>query len=416
MVSEVINLKLNFFDRMYRIPRLIIRLLASSIQNISSRNSSAKIAFFSSGMHFQEMSKDGLTLAKAEYWISVLERSGIGTQTVLNPFSVEPSAKTSRYLHSIEHLSLNSLKRYLLGNNLKWVIDQCDTENKISRTLKNKICVQVYFDYLKENDFKVIAGIALPPELCIVANYLDLPTYEFQHGSSLTDELDLIGRHSTTPKFLFVWDNHYSKGRPNEGSLICIGYPKHFRQRTDPVNQSAGTSRLKILVSMSYGELESADPSGFLNEALYRAIHAVLVDGHEVYLRFHPAVFTGLEISRNDSKLVKEFLIWKQNQFCHQSINIDQHLNLFESLANVDRHFTFASSTVLEAAYCGVPSFLFCNEEAAPNLPISLFKSGAVEFARESSIISQITESANRCLFENSPNEELFLQTMLKHL
>jgi hypothetical protein len=415
MVSEVRNLRLKFFDRMYRIPRLITRIFVSSFQNPSSRNSSAKIAFFSSGMHFQEMSEDGLILAKAEYWISVLERSGIGTQTVLNPFSVEPSAKTSRHLHSIEYLSLNSLKRYLLVNDFKWVIDQCDTENKISRSLKNKICTQIYYDYLRESNFKVIAGIALPPELCVVASHLDLPTYEFQHGSSLTDELDSIGRYLTAPKFLFVWDSHYSKGRPNEKSLIHIGYPKRFQQRTDLSNQLAGTSRLKILVSMSYGELESADPSGFLNEVLYRSIHAVLDDGHEVYLRFHPAVFTGLEISLNDSKLIRDFLRWKQDQICLQNVNIDQRSNLFESLANVDLHFTFASSTVIEAAYSGVASFLFCNVASAPNLPAALFESGIVQFACESSVISQIRASAKPISFQNSMDEELFLKKMFNH-
>jgi hypothetical protein len=409
-------LKSKLLNQMYRTPRLLARFFASSHLRRASISASSEIAIFANGMHYQDLTAEGFVLSKAEYWMATLQKVGIDFETILNPFSVRPRGKTARPLFSIEYLLLRSVVSFILHGHWKWVIDQCDPKGELTRTLKSKICVQIYFEFLRKNRVKVVMGIAMTPELCLVARFLNLPTFEFQHGAALIGELDVYGKYSKFPDFLFVWDDHYSRGRTNESSLINIGYPNDFSKQTTKENQLFGGRSLRVLVSMSYGDFNSADPTGFLNKDLVDPIEKVLLDGYEVYLRFHPAVFTGLEISREDSKLVQTFLHWKEKHRILQNAKIDKNDRLYDSLINVDIHFTFASSTVLEAAYCKVPSLLFCNEDDAPNIPSFLYDMGIVQYYRENFHFDETCMNTHFPLLSKPPNEELFLQIVTANL
>lgn len=409
-------MKFKLLNQMYRIPRLLARFFASRDLRRASISASNEIAFFANGMHFQDLTSEGFILSKAEYWMETLQRAGICFATILNPFSVRPRGKTARPLFSIEYLLLWSVVNFIFHRHWNWVIDQCDPNYGIKRTLKSKICVQIYFEFLLTNRVKVVMGIAMTPELCLVARFLNLPTFEFQHGAASVEELEVFGKDSKFPDFLFVWNEHYSRGRANESSLINIGYPNDFSKHTKKENHLLDDRCLKVLVSLSYGDLNSADPTGFLNKALVEPIEKVLLDGCEVYLRFHPAVFTGLEISREDSKLVETFIRWKEKHRILQNVKIDHEARVYDSLANVDIHFTFASSTVLEAAYCRVPSFLFCNEDEAPNIPYFLYEMGIVQHYQENFHLDETFEETLFPLLSKLPNEELFLQIVTENL
>jgi hypothetical protein len=409
LISKLLN-------QIYRIPRLIALLFESPGHRQGQLSSAPKVALFASGMHFQELTSEGLILSKAENWITVLQKACINSETILNPFSVRPKEKTARPLFSIEYLILQAIIGFIRHGQWNWIIDECDPQRQLLRTLKNKICVQIYYEFLRRNDFRIIAGVALKPELCVVTSFLKLPTYEFQHGAATAEELEVFGRFTTSPNFLFVWDEHYSKGRPNENSLINIGYPKDFRNQKRRNIHLDETRPLSILVSMSYGDLNSVDTTGLLNKSLCDPIEMVLARGHEVRLRFHPAVFTGLEISRRDAQLVTRFLDWKAKHVILRQAVMDQHNNLCDSLENSDLHFSFASSTIIEAAYCGVTSILFCSEIEAPNIPPLLYSSGLVRHYREGLFNDQILKISGEGSVINIQNEKLFLEIVKGNL
>jgi hypothetical protein len=408
-------MKAKFFDHFYRIPRLLVRVFKSFAFHRMAYPSKERVALFTSGMHFQEATPDGLILSKAEHWLSVLQARGELTQIILNPFSVGPHSKSARNIKFIEFIAVQVLIGFIFQRRCCWVIEDCDPGGIVPRTLKSKITTQVYFEFLQKSEFAVITGVALTPELCIVANFLNIPTYEFQHGATPVNELDVIGRHPTAPKYLFVWDEFYSRSQANHDSLINIGYPKSFQQQNHGVATERGRPPFKILVSMSYGDLDSVDPTRLLNKDLFRSMKRLLDGGHEVHLRFHPAVFTGLEVSRYDAKVVKEFLKWKDSQLDLNQVKIDCGSSIFQTFMDIDFHLTFASSTVLEAAYCGVPSFVFCGKAYMPNIPSSLYANKLVQRGFVETIEDQIRLVPLREGYENKMNEDLFFTSLSRH-
>ncbi len=405
------HLILRFLRLLYRLgvfAKYILTDLMSGRMIVPSCN----FLFFANGMHFNEKSEAGLNLGKAEIWLSLLERNGIKGHLVLNPLAVRPIQPSARSLTTLEIMAVCSVLKLLFSKDRKWFIEQCDPDQKLKRSLFNKVAIQTYNNFLEAYPTPLILGIGLTPGLCLVAKYRGITTVEIQHGSYNKMELTQIGLSSDSPDLAFVWDRFFQEDMANAENLIVIGYPKDFNGTYFRDLKQGFNSSNRVLVSLSYDDLNSIDPAGVINVELFNAVLQLLNLGYKITFKPHPAALAGLEISLHDRKYHRKFKPWFKLNPHMQTITLNEESSVFELLINHDFHLTYSSSTVLEAAYLGIPSFLLCKSFEVDDFLNRLIEDGYAYLTSPSTLGKDLTTPITPRQYPNPLDEGIFLESI----
>lgn len=361
------------------------------------------------GMHFQECSKNGLIAGKLDYWLKVLESNAIKGSTCLNPFSVRPIEKTAGFIDSTEYLLPVVILKVIFKPKSLHFLDEIDSERATKHSFLNRVIALIYFRHLTQVRPSVVLGIGLNPILCLVARDLNIPTVEFQHGVGIKSEFAKIGVNEIRPDFAFLWDRHFKLGLDNSNQLHVIGYPVDEFPR--PREGSEG-DRKRILLSLSYGEKNSEDETGFMHVDLYKSLLLLKSAGFEITIRPHPASLSGLEVSKGNRAFVESFLPWVESNPVFRNIRFDYEGSLLGSIAMHDLHLTYASSVALEAAYCGIPSYMLCNQESLPNFPNELIENNTIAITSVGSLLEDLSKTKIVSAYRNQLDQELFLKVI----
>lgn len=227
---------------------------------------------------------------------------------------------------------------------------------------------------LQKTQPKLVIAIQPSDSLCMVCHKLNIPVYDFQHGT-ITDQGISYGREynltkaaDRLPTGYLCWDNAsaalLNQWCPQRNIQVeVLGHPWLYRfnnpDSSDLLIKNISPDKLFpkdkkiILIALQWG-LGAIYPDFFDKEDV---IHSVLLDviaelGNEVawLIRLHPVHMNDKKILRAIKKLFKNT----------DSVEIEwaSTLPLPLVLSVCHGHITWDSSVVLEAAHYGVPSFV----------------------------------------------------------
>jgi len=315
------------------------------------------------GYNFEGKAYAHLLDSLADY----LKVAEIRCRTIASPYSILVGEKAYNSPISINKFFLKCALLKYLG------LAFCGRKRAHAWDLKRK---KVFFlNLFERTKVKFVVSIGVPDHLISACRECDIDLYQIQHGlisknHGMVQHLQSI-KHSGNifPAGFLCWDeasaNCFRELGIEKFKAWMIGNPWflrfYFPKKTDClVKQSEkeieeigfiSNQRPNILVTLQYGLKKYF---GEENNTMIEALRKVILETKDKYnwlLRMHPTAYQGV-----DKREQLDFL--KSNFGGEENIEweVSTRLSLPVLLKNVDLHITYNSSTVIEAAWFGVPS------------------------------------------------------------
>lgn len=317
------------------------------------------------GYVFQGKAYAHLLDSLAEY----LTIAGVVCRTIASPYSLLVGERA--------HNSPISINRFFLKSALLKYIGSVFYGKKRSHAWdfeRKKVFFKKIFGRSKA---KFVISIGIPNHLISACKESGVSLYQIQHGVMSDKRIrffqSFITNNNEFPTGFLCWDeaseDFFNKLDSDEFEILTIGNPWflrfYFPKETDClVKQSEkeieeigfiSNQRPNILVTLQYGLKKYF---GEENNTMIEALRKVILETKDKYnwlLRMHPTAYQGV-----DKREQLDFL--KSNFGGEENIEweVSTRLSLPVLLKNVDLHITYNSSTVIEAAWFGIPSVVLC--------------------------------------------------------
>nr|WP_320161323.1 hypothetical protein [uncultured Methanoregula sp.] len=235
--------------------------------------------------------------------------------------------------------------------------------------------VDLWCQILKKATPLCIIGIQPDEYLCTAGKLLSIPVYDLQHGAIANDHLwyGEANRTSTPieklPDGFLCWDDQsaatIARWAHKKGiRILKVGNPWFLRfaePKDDDQLVSEANVQIKkfnsnlpcILVTLQW-ELKKFFPDHLSNGIMSDSLEKAILETRDTYnwiIRLHPIQLIGME-----RDVVFKYL---SSTFDPETANVwikSSEIPLPVMLKKVDLHITDSSSTVIEAAWMGIPS------------------------------------------------------------
>jgi hypothetical protein len=352
------------------------------------------IIFVASLTDFQLTNEGQYAPDKFEIWRQEIKLLGLSSKLVVMPFSEKQNKKIPQEAHYIEPFALES---GFTGIGLAAVVRLLRSQHAIRPPFRSPLSIyvtkQLWRNFLLCSKPKVLIGIGLTDVMLDACSELGIKTIECQHGVFSEVELKRwwnapTGAINYFPDLFMTWDEYYSEIASKLGmSALTLGYPFDFSKigQHEAISQQVpDDSRGTILATLSCRESNGIDPWGMINTDLDFAISELIRSGFRVQLRVHPMA---------ERAFIRRFHIsrWLSQRYPGSHVIFPSERTIIQSLKMADIHLTVSSSTILEAAYLGIPTLCLSNESLSW-FPKQLVSLGFVKPTDKESIHEDVNE------------------------
>jgi hypothetical protein len=220
----------------------------------------------------------------------------------------------------------------------------------------------------------LIFGVGMDEILIASARFHNVKTIEVMHGLFMQGKSPFASRVEgkfAKPDLFLTWHDAYTSIVIGLGvASKTLGYPNSISEELN-VNMKSDKDK-NILVTLSWGVNDSADPSGTTTWEVYKSLHSLR--STNLKFRIHPVI---CQNKRRLSRIIR----WLSYEFPGCQISIPYDESLMVALMNCSLHITDHSSTFFEASLLGIPT-LVLNKKGSDILyiPDELLESGLVFF------------------------------------
>lgn len=354
----------------------------------------SSIVFVASVRDFQLTSKGAFAPDKFEFWRQEVNSLGLSSKLVVMPFSEKQNKNMPKDAHFIEPFALPS---NFTGIGLWAVIGLLRNQHTGQPTPRNPrsiyVTKQIWMNFLLHAKPKVVIGVGLTDILLETCSELGIKTIECQHGVFSENELKRWWKapskaDSNFPDLFVTWDRHYSEIATKLGiNALTLGYPFDFSKIEHDeaiLQQPTRSAEASIVATLSCRETSGIDPWGMIDTNMDFAISVLLGSGFRVQLRVHPMAEKGF---------IRRFKVsrWLSQRYPGCEVIFPSNETILQSLKAADIHLTVSSSTMLEAAYLGIPTLCF-STECLSWFPDQIMNMGIVKPTNRESILEDVIE------------------------
>jgi hypothetical protein len=238
-----------------------------------------------------------------------------------------------------------------------------------------KFNYSIWSNFLDKSKPEIVFGIDLSENLVVACKQRKIPIIEVMHGVFSADNTPMHqysrGAIRLVPVDLFLsWHPYYSRIIESYGiATKLIGYPNY--ELSEKFKREGDSEVYKVLVTLSWGVVDSLDPFGMLHHSLACKLRELDPFSAKLVFRLHPVALGQL---RGKIAIVKE---WFDMNFHNSVISTPDSTSLFEDLATVELHITEASSSFYESGLAGVPT-IFTSREMYEAIPAELKEIGGI--------------------------------------
>jgi hypothetical protein len=325
------------------------RFLYKFIHSLRGRCS---VVLVLNGMNFQRM-ENGVPIAEKVVLIKKsLCDAGIRTMLCLHPFGVLPQKITRTDFVSFEFLSP------LIPP--KWIASLRSEGNGVLSAIQK----DTFFPRWQLNLWRIfltivrprtLIGIGLDETLVSLCKDLNIQTIEVQHGA-VSEVFPYPPTRITNPDYFLAWTNADARIVKSCGvRAIVSGFPYNFK---DLSVLERRPRLLTTLITLSYNEVPSVDPFGFINLSLLPYLDYARDKDHRIIFRLHPTWRYGLGLTETKHFTYNKVRKYFAAQYPNAILRDPFDFPLYEDLAGSDVHVTHGSSATLEASLLGTPTII----------------------------------------------------------
>ena len=352
------------------------------------------IIFVASVRDFQLTGDSQFVPDKFELWRQEIKSLGLSAKLVVMPFSEKQNKSIPQEAYFIEPFALPSR---FTGIGVGAIFSLLRSLHKSQQTLRTPqsiyITRQLWKNFLLYSKPKVVIGIGLTDLMLEVCSELGIKTIECQHGVFSAAELKRWWRTPSEvtdyfPDLFVTWDRHYSEIATKLGiNALTLGYPFDFSKIDHDeaiLQQPTRSAEASIVATLSCRETSGIDPWGMIDTNMDFAISVLLGSGFRVQLRVHPMAEKGF---------IRRFKVsrWLSQRYPGCEVIFPSDETILQSLKAADIHLTVSSSTMLEAAYLGIPTLCF-STECLSWFPDQIMNMGIVKPTNRESILEDVIE------------------------
>lgn len=376
------------------------------------------VIFVASIRDFQISNEGQFVPDKFEIWRQEINSLGLSSKLVVMPFSDKQNKEILQEALYIEpFVWTSSIKGIGLMAVFRFLRDRLFTQSPFRSAWSVYATKQIWKNFLLCSKPRVLIGIGMTDVILEVCSELGIKTIECQHGVFNEMELKRWWAEPSSainyfPDLFVTWDRYYCEIASKLGiNALTLGYPYDFSKivEREAISQQVNKdSRGNIVATLSCRETNGIDPWGMINTDIDLAISALIRSGIRVLIRVHPMAEKDFMRRFNVSR-------WLSKRYPGSQVIFPSEKSILQSLKMADIHLTVSSSTILEAAYLGIPTLCLSNETLSW-FPKQLVSLGFVKQTNEESILEDFNDLINVRIkeFTNPLDTHLFRRVMLE--
>jgi hypothetical protein len=313
---------------------------------------------------------------KIDQIYSLVRDHGFFPLLALHPFKPRKFLLKTSYNLVIAENFIGAIFSILVASNLRKKVRLGCQQYNCAGSIASKLIFISMFTFVWKVKPKVVVTIGASSNLAIVCDTLGVKLIELMHGAFSKSILPTYWIESNNKKFrkkpkpslFFSWDSEYNEYIEAAGvRSVAIGYPVPVRiLQEGPDN----LKRENVLVSLTWGLVDSQDPFGVLAPDVWEIITKIHLDGRLIRFRLHP-------VSCIDVKGKRRIVDWLSKNFQNTEIHDPYKFTLNQSLEGTQLQITDGSSTFFEAALLGIPTVMTYRLNS-PIVPKEMLESGLV--------------------------------------